>query len=216
MTFVHSCFFVSFLYDVCPQLFVCWFSVWRLSTVVSLLVFCVAFVDSCFSVGFLCGVYPQLFVCWFSVWRLSTVVCLLVCGVAFVHSCLLVFCVHRCLSFILSFSGVRVGLMFSFLCGVCPQLFVCWFSVWLCPQLFVSWFTVWPLSTVVCLLVFCVAFVHSCLSVGFLCAVCPQLFVYWFSVWRLSTVASLFVRLLLVFALSNIHHAMTFDCTYIW
>jgi hypothetical protein len=59
-----------------------------------------------------------------------------------------------------------------------------------------------------------VAFAHSCLSVDLLYDLCPQLFVYWFSVWRLSTVASLFVRLLLVFALSNIHHAMAFDCTY--
>jgi hypothetical protein len=36
------------------------------------------------------------------------------------------------------------------------------------------------LSSVVCLLVFCVAFVHSCLSVDFLCGVCPQVFVSWF------------------------------------
>jgi hypothetical protein len=43
--------------------------------------------------------------------------------------------------------------------------------------LFVCWFSVWRLSTVVCLLVCCVAFVHSCLSVGFRCGVCPQLFV---------------------------------------
>ena len=151
MTFVHSCLSIGFLCEVCPQLFVCWFAVWRLSTVVCLLVFGVAFVHSCLLVfcvhsclsfilsfsgvrvglmfSFLCGVFPQLFVCWFAVWRLSTVVCLLVFGVAFVHSCLLVFCVHSCLSFILSFSGVRVGLMFSFLCGVCPQFFVCWFSV---------------------------------------------------------------------------------------
>jgi hypothetical protein len=70
---------------VCPQLFVCWFSVWRLSTVVCLLV-SVTFVHSCLSVGFLCDFCPQLFVCWFSVWRF----------------------VHSCLSFIPSFSGVRV------------------------------------------------------------------------------------------------------------
>jgi hypothetical protein len=38
-----------------------------------------------------------------------------------------------------------------FRCGVCPQLFVCWFSVW-------------RLSIVVCLLIYCMTFVHSCLS----------------------------------------------------
>jgi hypothetical protein len=41
--------------DVCPQLFVCWFSVWRLSTVVCLLV-SMTFVHSCLSVDFLCDV----------------------------------------------------------------------------------------------------------------------------------------------------------------
>jgi Flp pilus assembly protein TadB len=45
-----------------------------------------------------------------------------------------------------------------------------------------SWFSVWRFSTVVCLLVFCVAFFHSCLSVGFLCDVFTQLFLCWFSV----------------------------------
>jgi hypothetical protein len=107
VTFVHSCFSVGFLCDVFTQLFVYWFSVWRLSTVVCLLV-SVAFVHSCLSVGFLCDVFTQLFVYWFSVWRLSTVVSLLVFCVAFVHSCLSV----------------------GFLCGVCPQLFVYCFSVW--------------------------------------------------------------------------------------
>jgi hypothetical protein len=113
---------------------------------------------------------------------LSKVVCLLVFCVMFVHSCLSV----------------------SFLYGVFPQMFVCWFSVWRLSTV-VCWFSV---STVVCLLsslsvgfvsayclVFCVVFVHSCLSVGFLCDfvhsclslglfydLCPQLFVYWFSV----------------------------------
>jgi undecaprenyl pyrophosphate phosphatase UppP len=93
---------------LCPQLFVSWFTVWPLSTVVCLLVFCVTFVHSCLSVDFLCGVCPQLFLCWFSVWRLSTVVCLLVFCVAFVHSCL------------------SVDLLYD----LCPQLFFYWFSVW--------------------------------------------------------------------------------------
>jgi hypothetical protein len=44
-----------------------------------------------------------------------------------------------------------------------------------------------------CLLVYCMTFVHSCLSIGFLCGVCPRLFVCWFSVWRLSTVVCLLV-----------------------
>ena len=82
--------------------------------------------------------------------------------------------VHSCLSFIPSFSGVRVDLIVGFLCGVCPQLFLCWFSVW-------------RLSTVVCLLVFSVTFVHSCLSVGFRCGVLSTV-VCWFSV---STVVCL-------------------------
>jgi hypothetical protein len=63
------------------------------------------------------------------VWRLSTVVCLLVFGVAFVHSCLSLDLLYdlcpQLFVFYPSFSGVRAGLMFSFLCGVCPQLFVC-------------------------------------------------------------------------------------------
>jgi hypothetical protein len=62
-------------------LFVSWF-LWRLSTIVCLLIFCVAFFHSCLSVGF-CDVCPQLFVCWFFVSRLSTVVCLLIFCVAF-------------------------------------------------------------------------------------------------------------------------------------
>jgi hypothetical protein len=128
----------------------------RLSTVVSLLVFCVAFVHSCFSVGFLCGVCPQLFLCWFSVWRLSTVVCLLEnqqtnnCGQTphrkptdkQLWTNATQKTNHSCLSI-------------GFLCDVCPQLFFYWFSVW-------------RFSTVVSLLGFCVTFVHSGLSVGFL------------------------------------------------
>jgi hypothetical protein len=35
----------------------------------------------------------------------------------------------------------------------------------------------WCLSAVFSQLVFCLAFVQSCLPVGFLCDVCPQLFV---------------------------------------
>jgi hypothetical protein len=108
--------------------------------------------------------------------------------------CLLIFCVAFCphfLSFITSFGRVRVDLIVGVLCGVCQQLFLCWFSMW-------------RLSTVVCLLVFCVTFVHSCLSVGFLCGVCPELFVCWFLVWRLSTVVCWFSVFTVVCLLSSL------------
>jgi hypothetical protein len=145
----------SFLCGVCPQLFVCWFSVWRISTVVCLLIYCMTFVHSCLSIGFLCDVCPQLFVSWFTVWPFSTVVCLMVFCVTFVHRC------------------VSVGF-----CDVCPttmdkrhtenqQTNNCGKTSHGKPtdkQLWtnVTQKTVWRLSTVVCLLVFCVTFVHSC------------------------------------------------------
>jgi hypothetical protein len=141
-----------------------WFSVWRFSTVVSLLVFCVAFVHSCLSVGFLCGV-------------LSTVVCLL--------SPLLVQttvdkrrtenqqrnnCGHtsqkRTDKQMWTNATLKINRQTTVdkrhrneqtnNCGQTPhrtsQFFLCWFSVR-------------RLSTVVCLLIYCVAF-------------CPQLFVF--------------------------------------
>jgi hypothetical protein len=125
---------------------------------------------SCLSVGFLCDVCPQLFVCWFSVWRF----------------------VHSCLSFFPSFSGVRVDLIVGFLHRQ-PTDKQLWTNATPktnrqttvdkrhtenqqtnnCGQ------TVWCLSTVVCLLVVGVAFVHSCLSLDLLYDLCPQLFVFY-------------------------------------
>jgi hypothetical protein len=205
----HSCLSVGFLCDVCPQLFVCWFSVWRLSTAVCLLVFCVAFVHSCLSIGFLCDVCPQLFVFWFSVTqktnRQTTV------------------------------DKRHKENQQTNNCGQTPhrkprdkQLWTndtqktnrqttvdkrhtenkqtnnCGQTPHRNPTLFVCWFSVWRISTVVCLLIFCMTFVHSCLSIGFLCDVCPQLFVSWFSVWPFSTVVCL-----LVFCVAFVHSCLS-------
>jgi hypothetical protein len=182
--------------------------VWRLSTVVCLFV-SVTCVHSCLSVGFLCGVYPQLFVCSF-LWRVQlwtnvtqktnrqTTV-----DKRHTENQQTTNCGHASQKrtdkqLWINATQKTSCLFVGFLCGVCPQLFFSWF--------------LWCLFTVVCLLIFCVTFVHSCLSVGF-CDVCPQLFVCWYSVRRLSTVVFLLVIYLIILFIVNICKPLWFPGT---